>query len=141
MELKELMTKEFFIYIFFKLLSICFITISLFSIFFREEKNIFLGGLLFVIGFIFLILTSLTEKPKLATCLDKSGFLVSFFINTSLHLCIAMIGLFYTFDFRETLFDEKMFFIVLIVIFATSTFAYLYCCKKNFISKEEKNGV
>lgn len=80
MGLKELMTREFFMYIFFRLLGIGFMTISLFSLFFIKEKNIFLGGLLFVIGFIFLILTSLIEKPKLATCLNKNGFFLSFFL-------------------------------------------------------------
>lgn len=119
------MTKEFFIYIFFKLLSICFITISLFSIFFREEKNIFLGGLLFVIGFIFLILTSLTEKPKLATCLDKSGFFISLLIKTSLFVGVSLLALSIAFGFDDL--------IILSSILLIGIFSYFFCCKRNMI--------
>lgn len=125
MELKELMTKEFFIYIFFKLLSICFITISLFSIFFRKEKNIFLGGLLFVIGFIFLILTSLIEKPKLATCLDKCGFFKSLFIKTSLFVGVSLLALSIAFGFDGL--------IILSSILLFGIFSYFFCCKRNMI--------
>lgn len=125
MELKEFLTREFFIYIFFKLLSICFITISLFSIFFREEKNIFLGGLLFVIGFIFLILTSLTEKPKLATCLDKSGFFISLFVKTCLVVGVSLLALSIVFGFDDL--------IILSSILLFGIFSYFFCCKRNMI--------
>lgn len=125
MELKEFLTREFFIYIFFKLLSICFITISLFSIFFREDKNIFLGGLLFVIGFIFLILTSLTEKPKLATCLDKSGFFISLLIKTSLFVGVSLLALSIAFGFDDL--------IILSSILLIGIFSYFFCCKRNMI--------
>jgi len=138
MKLKELLSKEFFVYIILKLISILLMSISLFYLFFSNKKDVFLGILLFIIGLIFLLLVSLKDKPKLVTCLNKSNFFVSFFVNTSLYLCIVMIGLFFTFDFKETLFDEKIFFIVLIVIFVTSVFAYMYCCKKNKILNQKE---
>jgi len=125
MKLKEFLTKEFFIYIFLKLLSISLITISLFSIFFREEKNIFLGGLLFIIGFIFLILTSLIEKPKLATCLSKNGFFISFFVKTNLFVGVSLLTLSIAFGFDGL--------IILSSILLFGIFSYFFCCKKNKI--------
>lgn len=125
MSLKELLTKEFFVYIFFKLLSICFMTISLFSIFFREDRNIFLGGLLFAVGFIFLILISITEKPKLATCLNKNGFFISLLIKTSLFVGVSLLVLSIVFGFDSL--------IILSSILLFGIFSYFFCCKRNMI--------
>lgn len=133
MKLKKLLSKDFFVYISFKLISILLISISMFYLFFSNKIDVFLGMVLFIIGLIFLLLVSFKEKPKLPTCLNKSNFFVSFFVNTSLYISVVMIGLFYTFYFKEILLDEKIFFIILIIVFLIGILTCMYCCKRNKI--------
>lgn len=133
MKLKKLLCKEFFVYISFRLISILLISIAMFCLFFSNKIDVFLGIVLFIIGLIFLLLVSLREKPKLATCLNKSNFFVSFLVNTSLYISVVMMGLFYTFYFKEISSDERIFFIILVIVFLIGISLYLYCCRRNKI--------
>lgn len=130
MNLKENLTKEFFVYIFFRLASILFMTIALFYMFFSKDINYLLGIVLFLIGIIFLFLTTMRDRPKLANCLKNKNFFISFLIKTSLILGVSLFSLSIIFGFENSIIEKNTFLVSCFTLVLFGVFSYVYCCKK-----------
>ncbi len=135
MQLNQLFKKDFLIYIVLKTIGTVLMLLAIYySIFSKEPKYILAIGL-FIISFLFTVRYAKIDKPLLATCLDKSNFVVSFTLGLFMNIGLGLLILGYIEGVETVNLNKNSFISVFLGIFIVGVGGYLFCCKRNGILK------
>lgn len=132
MKIKELLTKEYFKWLFFKTLTSGLIILSVYFVIIPKDQNIFLGISLFILSMAtYYQYYKIKPTPPLATCLDNSGMIASMYATTTMSLGLGFILLASFFGFEQFSYGVSVTVSICLVIFASGVAVYIYNCKKN----------
>jgi predicted small integral membrane protein len=129
--MKKYLTKEYFIYLFYRAIALAFMVIALNYFLFENSivGNFLLNALFFVMAIIFTLLYT-RLKPPLAECLKECDFWVSIII--SIGNTIAYMGSFlfvvYMLSGRDVDMINLLYLLLIGMVFGT---AYFLQCKKS----------
>lgn len=90
--LSAIFTKEFSIYLFYKVGGLLFMVLALYLIFFIEQTNYILVIVLFGASLFFSTSAlKMDPKPIQVRCLENKGFMISFFVPTAMTVSLVLI--------------------------------------------------
>lgn len=132
MKIKELLTKEYFKWLFFKASTSGLIILSVYFFIIDKDSNILLGVILFGLSmFTFGGYYRIKPTPPLATCLNKSGLLASMYATTTMSAGLGFILLVSLFGIENFSYGLTVVFGTCGALFASGVAVYIYNCKKN----------
>lgn len=135
--IKELLNKEYFVYIVFRFLSIVTMVLAVFFLLnFEFVGNIYFVISLFVVSFFFVVATNRLKIPKLAKCLYKTPIYVSLFVGLFIYLGLGLLVISVVTGFKDM---NIVYFNIALFIFGT--ILYFYICNKNKIFERENKDV
>jgi len=138
MIIKELLTKEYLKWLFFKVLTNGLIIVSMFHFINEKNSNIQLGIILFVISMItFWGYHRIKPVPKLATCVENSGMFVNIYTNLTMTTGLGLILLVGFYGVEEFTNGFWVTVGIFIAMFLSGLLLYIYSCKKNGIIEKK----
>jgi hypothetical protein len=127
----KLLTKEFCVYIFYRFVSLVSIVLGVYHFMFAKNSSVILGTIFCVLGFVFIGIYTKMKKPKLATCLDNSGFFTSFGVHILMTISIGLLVLCSVDSSKvQATADSALFCIFSLIAFFVSIGLYFLFCKK-----------
>lgn len=92
--LSHIFTRDFLIYLFYKVFSLLFMVLALYLIFLVEQTNFILVAVLFASSLFFSTSAlRMDPKPLQVQCLQNKGFMISFFVPNAMSVSIVLIAL------------------------------------------------
>jgi drug/metabolite transporter (DMT)-like permease len=111
-----------------------FIIISMSYFINTKHSNILLGIAYFILSIVaFTFQNKIKPTPKLATCLEDSGMLVSVLTNLFLTTGLGLVLLLTVFGLDGFFDDATSILAIFITMFLVGLGGYLYNCKKNVV--------
>lgn len=128
--MKKLFAKEYLKWLFFKIISMAFIIVSIY--YFININNLMLGTVYFILSFVaYLLHNRIKPTPKLATCLEDSGMFMNIITYLSLTTSLAILLQLFFFSTDETFITLVKLYSILIFLLSVGVISYIYNCKKN----------
>lgn len=135
--IKELLNKDYFVYIVFKFLTITTIVLAIYFLLNIESiGNLYFVISLFVVNIFLTITTSRLKTPKLAKCLYKTPIYINIFVGLFIHLGLGLFVISVATGFVHI---NIVYFSVALFIFGVSI--YFYICKRNKIFEKKDSDV
>lgn len=135
--IKELLNKEYFVYIVFRFITITiFVTAAFFLLNLESVGNIYFVVSLYVVAIFLIIKTDKLKVPKLAKCLNKSPFYIRLFVNFLIYIGLGLLVISAITGFK----DMNLVYIN-IALFLFGSGLYFYICKRNKIFEKKDSDV
>lgn len=132
MKIKELLTKEYFKWLFFKTMTSGLIIVSVYFLIIPQNQNIIFGVFLFLLSmFTYHRYYKIKPTPPFANCLHKSGFVTSVYATTTMSVGLGFILLVSLFGMDNFTTRIEVVFGICGALFASGVAVYIYNCKKN----------
>lgn len=135
--MKELITKDYIIWIFLRMLSNGLVVVSIFFFINEKESNIYFSILLFILSIpAYIFYYRISPRPKFATCLENRSNFVKIYTNIALNVGFGFFLLVVFLGLEGSVSELYPNIGILFTIFLSGLALYIYSCKKNRIIKK-----